>query len=156
VRNDPKSAEPHVLLGKVALAEGHPDDAIKQGEAGLKILANSAPAKLLVADANAKKGEIDRALEAYQAAWGLDHGDPAPLVHASEACHQAGRDTSARAFGAKATQEFPEWGPAWAALGDALVAQGEKRGARDAYAKALSVNGPVDRDALQRKLATLR
>jgi tetratricopeptide (TPR) repeat protein len=156
VRNDPKSAEPHVLLGKVALAESLPDEAIKQAEAGLKILANSAPAKLLIADANAKKGEIDRALEAYQAAWGLDHGDPTPLVHASEACHQAGRDTSARAFGTKVTQEFPDWAPGWAALGDALVAQGEKRAASDAYAKALSTNGLADRDAVQKKLATLR
>jgi tetratricopeptide (TPR) repeat protein len=153
VRNDPKSAEPHVLLGKVALADQRPDDAIKEGETALKILANMASAKLLVADASAKLGEIDRALEAYQAAWGLDHADPTPLVHASEACHAAGRDTSARAFGVRATQEFPEWGPAWSALGDALAAQGEKGAARDAYAKALTGNGPIDRDALRKKLA---
>jgi tetratricopeptide (TPR) repeat protein len=154
VRNDPNSAGPHVLLGKVVLADSRPDDALREGEKALKILANSASAKLLVADANAKKGDIDRALEAYQAAWGLDHGDPTPLVHASEACHQAGRDTSARAFGVKATQEFPEWAPGWVALGDALVGQGEKRAACEAYAKALSMNGPIDRDAVQRKLAS--
>jgi tetratricopeptide (TPR) repeat protein len=154
-RNDGKNVAPHVLLGKVALADGRPDDAMKEGQTALKILANSAPAKLLVADANAKKGEIDRALEDYQAAWGLDHADPAPLVHASQACHEAGRDTSARAFGVKATQEFPQWGPAWVALGDALVGQGEKSAAREAYAKALSANGPVDRDAVRRKLGGL-
>ena len=74
-------------------------------------MANSAAATMLVADGQAKKGELDLALEAYQAAWGLDHGDPTPLVHASEACHTGGRDTSARAFGIKATQEFPKWGP---------------------------------------------
>jgi tetratricopeptide (TPR) repeat protein len=156
VRNDAKSVAPHVLLGRVALADGLFDDAIKEGEAALKILANSAPAKLLVADGNAKKGEIDRALEAYQAAWGLDRGDPTPLVHASEACHTAGRDTSARAFAVKATQEFPEWGPGWVALGEALVGQGEKRPARDAFAKALSANGPVNREAVEKKLATIR
>jgi tetratricopeptide (TPR) repeat protein len=156
VRNDAKSVGPHVLLGKVALADRRLDDAIKEGQAALQILANSASAKLLVADAQAKKGEIDPAIEAYQAAWGLDRADPTPLVHASEACHEAGRDTSARAFGAKVTQEFPEWGPGWAALGDALVGQGERHAARDAYAKALSANGPVDREAVQKKLATLR
>jgi tetratricopeptide (TPR) repeat protein len=155
-RSDPKSVGSRVLLGKVALAESRPDDAIKEAETALKILPNSAPARLLIADANAKKGEIDRALEAYQAAWGLDHGDPTPLVHASEACHEAGRDTSARAFGVKATQEFPEWGPAWVALGDALLAQREKRPAHDAYSKALSVNGPIDRSGVQKKLAELR
>jgi tetratricopeptide (TPR) repeat protein len=139
----------------VALTEGRADDAIRAGESALKIVANSAAAKLLVADGNAKKGEIDLALEAYQAAWGLDHGDPTPLVHASQACHAAGRDTSAKAFGAKAAQEFPKWGPAWAALGDALVAQGEKAAAKDAYQKALAGEGPIDGDAIRKRLSTL-
>jgi tetratricopeptide (TPR) repeat protein len=159
VRNDPKSVGPHVLLGKVALADNRADDAIKEGNAALKILANSASAKLLIADADAKKGDIDLALEAYQAAWGLDRGDPAPLVRASQACHVAGRDTSARAFAVKATQEFPQWAPGWDALGDALVGQaapGERPLARDAYGKALSAGGPIDREAVKRKLAALR
>jgi tetratricopeptide (TPR) repeat protein len=154
-RGDPTSAGAKVLLGKVALAEGRADDAIRAGEAALKLVANSAPAKLLVADGNAKKGEIDLALEAYQAAWGLDHGDPTPLVHASEACHAAGRDTSAKAFGLKAAQEFPRWGPAWAALGDALTAQGDKVAAKDAYRKALAGEGPVPREAVQKRLSGL-
>ena len=153
-RGDPTSVAAKVLVGQVALAEGRTDEAIRMGEAALKIVANSAPAKLLVADGNAKKGEIDLALEAYQSAWGLDHGDPTPLVHASQACHAAGRDTSAKAFGAKAVQEFPRWGPAWVALGDALAAQGEKAAARDAYQKALAGEGPIDRAAvLQRSNA---
>jgi tetratricopeptide (TPR) repeat protein len=142
-------------VGKVALAEGHADEAVHAGQAALKLVANSAAGKLLVADGNASKGEIDLALEAYQAAWGLDHGDPTPLVHATEACHAAGRDTSAKAFGLKAAQEFPKWGPAWAALGDALVAQGEKAAAKDAYQKALAGEGPVARDVVQKKLSAL-
>jgi tetratricopeptide (TPR) repeat protein len=156
VRDDGKSVGSHVLLGKVALADSRYDDALKQGGAALKILANSAAAELLVADANAKKGELDLALEQYQSAWGLDRGDPTPLVHAAEACHAGGRDTSARAFAIKATAEFPAWAPGWVALGDALAAQGENTAARDAYARALSGEGPVDRDALKKTLATLR
>ena len=154
-REDPGSVAAKILVGRVALAEGRADDAIRAGEAALKIVANSAPAKLLVADGNAKKGEIDLALEAYQAAWGLDHGDPTPLVHAAEACHAAGRDTSAKAFGLKAAQEFPKWAPAWAALGDALAAQNEKPAAKDAYQKALAADGPIDRAAVQKKLGAL-
>lgn len=156
VREDPGDVEPHVLLGQVALAEGRADDAIRAGEDALKLVANTAPAKLLVADGNAKKGEIDLALEAYQSAWGLDHSDPTPLVHAAEACHAAGRDTSASAFGLKATQEFPNWAPGWAAYGDALAAQGEKQAARDAYRKALAAAGPVDKAAVQGKLSALQ
>src|SRR5262249_18278860 len=119
-------------------------------------LANSAPAKLLIADAQAKKGEIDLALEAYQAAYGLDHSDPAPLVRASEACRAAGRNTSARAFGLKATQDFPTWGPGWVAWGDALAADGEPKNARTAYETALKSKGPVDAAAVQAKLRAIK
>ncbi len=157
VHDDPGSVAALVLQGKVALADGRPDDALAAGRAAMKIVANNAGAVLLVADSYARKGEIDPALEAYQTAWGLDHRDPAPLVHASEACHAAGRDTSARAFGAKAVEEFPNWAPAWAALGDALVGQNERPAARDAYRKALTAtDGTIDRAAVQGKLAALR
>src|SRR5262249_23676166 len=113
LKDDATDASTHVTYGRVLLAENKPADAIRAANSALKILANSAPAKLLIADAQAKKGEIDLALEAYQAAYGLDHSDPAPLVRASEACRAAGRNTSARAFGLKATQDFPTWGPGW-------------------------------------------
>jgi tetratricopeptide (TPR) repeat protein len=157
LRVAPNDAGARVLLGKVALSQGRADDAIRQAEAALKVMANSAAAKLLIADGNAKKGEIDAALEAYQAAWGLDHGDATPLVHASEACHAAGRDTSARAFGTRATQEFPKWAPGWVALADALAAQGEKAAARDAYRSALAApEGTIDKSVAMKKLATLQ
>ena len=146
-----------VLAGKVALAGDRPDDALKIGQAALKIVGNNAAAVLLVADSYARKGEIHPALEAYQTAWGLDHADPTPLVHASQACHAASRDTSARAFGGKAAQEFPNWAPGWVALGDALVGQKETKAARDAYRKALAVpDGPIDRSAVAQKLASLQ
>jgi tetratricopeptide (TPR) repeat protein len=145
----------HVLSGRLALAEGKPDDALKEGDAALKILANSAAAKLLIADAQAKKGEIDLAVEAYQAAYGLDHSDPTPLVNASIACHAVGRETSARAFGLKATQDFPQWGPGWVALGDALAADKDLAHAREAYQTALKAKGSIDVAAVQRKIAHL-
>lgn len=155
LKADGSTAAPLLLLGRVALADNRPEDAVHAGEAALKLVANSAPAHLLIADGDAKRGEINPALEDYQAAWGLDHADPTPLVHAAEACHAAGRDTSAQAFGAKAAQEFPRWGPAWAALGDALAARKEKPQAQDAYQKALAGEGPVDKNAVARKLAAL-
>ena len=154
LRLSPNDAVARVVLGQVALAEGRVDEADRAGRAALKVVPNSAAAELLIADANAKKGDIDLAVEAYQKAWGLDHADPSPLVRASEACHAAGRDTSARAFGVRATEEFPAWAPAWRALGDALAAQGEKGAAREAYEKALMASeGKIERDVVERKLA---
>ncbi|MCL2447757.1 MAG: tetratricopeptide repeat protein, partial [Polyangiaceae bacterium] len=151
------SAEARVLAGQVAFAQGRTDDAMKAAEAVLRAAPNSAAAKLLVADANAKKGEIDAAIEAYQAAWGLDHANPAPLVRGSDACRAAGRNTSAAAFAERATQEFADFAPAWVALGDARAARGERAGARDAYARALIAGrGAIDRAAIEKKIAALR
>jgi tetratricopeptide (TPR) repeat protein len=157
VRSDPSNGAGLVLAGQVALATKRADDALKSGQAALKIVPNNAAAVLLTADAYALKGEIDPAIEAYQTAWGLDHKDPTALVHASQACHTASRDTSARAFGAKVAQEFPNWAPGWVALGDALVGQKEPKDARDAYRKALAVpDGVIDRGAVAQKLAALQ
>ncbi len=153
---DPQNPTMHVTLGRALLAQGKLDDAAVEGKAALAILGNLASAKLLVADAYAKKGEIDLAVENYQDAWGFDHSDPTSLVNASTACHAAGRDTSAKAFGLRATQEFPNWGPGWVALGDARVAEKDISGARDAFTNALKSQGPVDQAAVQRKLAALR
>ncbi len=156
VKADPGDASSHLVMGKVALAEGDLEQAIKEGEAALGIIANSAPAKLIIADAYAKKGEVDLAVENYEAAYGFDHSDPASLVHAAEACHAAGRDTSAKAFGVKATQEFPDWAPGWVVFGDALAADKEVPQARTAYEKALQSRGPVDAGAVKAKLAGLK
>jgi tetratricopeptide (TPR) repeat protein len=156
LKADPQDASSHLVMGKVALSEKKLDDAITEGQAALKIVANSAPAKLIIADAYAAKGEIDLAVEAYQAAYGFDHADPASLVHASAACHAAGRETSAKAFGDKATKEFPDWGPGWVAYGDALAGSKENPQAKAAYQTALKVHGPVDAAAVQAKIAALK
>jgi tetratricopeptide (TPR) repeat protein len=156
IKADASDAASHLVLGRVSFAEGDADGAIKEAQAALAIVANSASAKLLIADSYAKKGEVDLAVENYQTAYGLDHADPAPLVRASEACHVAGRETSAKAFGEKATKEFPEWAPAWIALGDALAANKDVAGARAAYETAARSKGPFDGAALLRKLAALK
>ncbi len=156
IRSDPNDAGPHITFGRIVLAENQPDLAVRAGEAALHIVSNSAPAKLLIGDAEAKKGEIDLALEAYQAAHGLDNSDPTPLVRAAEECKKAGRFTSARAFGMKATQDFPTWGPAWVAYGDALSADGQPADAKKAYQEALKSKGPVDAAAVGKKIAAIK
>jgi tetratricopeptide (TPR) repeat protein len=156
LKSDPTDIASHLVMGKVALAENDLDQALTEGKAALGIVANSAQAKLLVADAYAKKGEVDLAVEAYEAAYGFDHGDPSSLVHASLACHAAGRDTSAKAFGDKATKEFPDWAPGWVAFGDALVASKEIPAAKTAYETALKSRGPVDAAAVRAKIAALK
>jgi len=155
VKSAPADPAAYIASGRVSLAEGKPDPALKAGQQALALLSNSARAKLLIADANAAKGEIDLAIEGYQAAYGLDPSDPTPMVRASVACHAAGRDTSARAFGERATHDFPQWGPGWVALGDALAAQRETALAKNAYDTALKSNGIVDPASVRAKLTAL-
>ena len=151
----PNDVASHVVAGRVALAEGRPDEAIKEGELASKLMPNDEPSRLLVADAWAKKGEIDLAVEAYQAAFGLDHSDPAPLVNAAQACLAAGRVTSAKAFGLRATKDFAGSGAAWTAFGDALAADRDLKGARTAYETARKTKG-ADTSTLDRKLSALK
>ena len=151
----PNDVATHVVSGRLALAEGQADDAIKEGETAAKLMPNVQPARLLVADAWAKKGEIDLAVEAYQAAFGLDHSDPTPLVNASAACLAAGRVTSAKAFGVRATQDFGSNGAAWTALGDALAADRDLPGAKVAYETAKKARG-ADPAAIDKKLSRLK
>lgn len=151
----PNDVSTHIIAGRVALAEGRTDEAIREGETATRLMPNVQAARLLVADAWAKKGEIDLAVEAYQSAFGLDHSDPTPLVNASAACLAAGRVTSAKAFGVRATKDFATYGIAWAALGDALVADRDVPGAKAAYENAKKARG-IDASAIDRKLSRLK
>ena len=131
------------------------DDALAEGETAFKLMPNEAKAKLLVADAYAKKGEIDLALEAYQKASGLDPLDPAPLVNATYACLAANRLTSAKAFGQRAVLDFPGHAGAWIAQGDALSADGNPKAAKTAYESARKIAG-ADVALIDSKLAKLK
>lgn len=140
-----------LVAGRVALAEARPQDAVTLAERALAAQPNAAAAKLLVGDARAAQGEVDLALEAYQAAWGLDHSSPAPLVRAAAACVEAKRPTSARAFAKKATAEFAKDPSAWLILGDVQLVDGDRAEARASYerAKALGADAEVARKKLE-------
>lgn len=149
---DARDVVTRVVHGRVLLAEGKNAEARREGEAALAVQPNSAPAKLVVADAWAAEGEVDLAIEAYQAAYGLDHGSPEPLLRAAHACLAARRPTSARAFALRATQDFADFGPAWESFGDALDRDAEHGAAAEAYAKALAApKGAIDRAAVEQK-----
>lgn len=95
----PNDVNTHVVSGRLALAEGRPDEAIKEGETAAKLMPNVQAARLLVADAWAKKGEIDLAVEAYQARSGSTtrtrRRSSTPLRHASRPVASPARRRSA-------------------------------------------------------------
>jgi len=154
IKLDPKQADWHVGLARIYQSQKRIKEGLNEARAALKIVGNSAAAKLVEADLLAEQGELDPALEAYQAAFGLDRMNPRPLVHASGACLAAGRETSAKAFAERATQQFPKFGPGWVALGDVHAKGKEPTDARKAYETALGREG-TDAEEVRRKIAAL-
>ena len=145
----------HSLLGEILLRRGMADEAMKSAEAALRLVSNHARAKLLQADAWSSRGDIDLAIEAWQVSFGLARTNPAPLVHGALGCLANNRPTTAKAFADRATQGFPQWGPGWEASGDVAAKGGDKAAARSAWQRALTTDGPVDREAVRRKIASL-
>ena len=147
----------HVILGEIQLRRGQAADALQAAQAALKLVANNARAKLLLADAHAARHDIDLAIEAWQASFNLAHTNPTPLVHGALGCLANQRETTAKAFADRATQGFPQHAPAWDAAGDVAAKAGDKTAARAAWTKAIAAtDGTVVRDAIRRKIATLK
>jgi tetratricopeptide (TPR) repeat protein len=153
---DARQAEWNAALGEVYVAKKEPELALKSAHEALKIVPNHGLAKLVEAQALALKGDIDLAIEAFEAAYGFTRLNPDVLVEGARACVRAGRLTTAKAFADRATGDFPKAGAAWEAAGDVAVALKEKDVARQAYGKAVAGEGPVDKDAIRRKLASLK
>lgn len=155
LRIAPNDVSAHIVAGRVALAEGKTADARSEGAAALKLMPNEAKANLLIADAYAKEGEVDLAVEAYQKASGLDPLDPTPLIRATQACLAAGRFTSAKAFGERAVRDFPNSAASWVAKGDAFLADGNSNAARTAYESAKKAKG-ADQGVIDGKLSRIK
>lgn len=151
-----KDADTLAALAEVFLLRPDLPEALKQARAALKILPSNGPAKLIEAEALAAGGDIDLAIEEYQAAYGLQRNNPDVLIRAARACAKYGRPTTAVAFAERATDDFPELGAAFDALGDVLVANGDKPAAKEAYAEAIKKSAPAEAAAIKKKLAALK
>jgi tetratricopeptide (TPR) repeat protein len=152
----PRQADWQAALGEVQIAKKQPDLALKSAEQALKVVGNHGPAKFVEAKALAQKGDIDMAIEAFQAAYGFSRTDPSVLVEAARACVRANRPTTAKAFADRATEDFPKAAASWETEGDVAVAMKDVAFAKQAYGKALAGEGPADKDAIRRKLAALK
>ena len=153
---EPRQAEWHAALGEIEVAKKRPDEALKSARAALKIVGNLGSAKLVEAKALAQKGDIDLAIEAFEAAYGFSKQDPSAPIAAARACLKGARATTAKAFADRATEDFPKSGEAWDVLGDVAVALKDVPLAKSAYAKALAGEGLADKDSVKRKLSQLK
>ncbi len=155
LRADASTVKPYLLLGRVALADNRPRTPCTPARPRSSSSPTRRRRRCSSPTATRGRGRSIPRSRRTRPRGASTTATRRPWCTRPRRVTRAGRDTSARAFGAKAAQEFPKWGPAWAALGDALAAQGEKPSARDAYQKALAGEGPVDKAAVQRKLDAL-
>ena len=156
LKAEPRQADWHASVGEIHIAKKQPDLALKSANEALKVVANHGPAKLVEAKALALKGDIDLAIEAFQAAYGFSRTDPTVLIEAARACIRGGRLTTAKAFADRSTEDFPKASASWETEGDVAVALKDNAFAKQAYGKALAGEGPADKEGIRRKLAALK
>jgi tetratricopeptide (TPR) repeat protein len=155
LRSGAVDADWHALLAELLVKRGQADAALASAADALRLVPNSARAKLAQADAYAAKKDIDLAIEAYQSAFSFGRSQPTALVRAARACLDNQRETTARGFAERSTEAFPSWGPGWEVTGDIAVKSGENELAKRAYQRALAAQGPVDRARVRAALAKL-
>lgn len=143
-------------LARILLADGE----LAKAEPLLARAAELLPGEQGVAMATAQLYErterSEEALAEYQRAATLDLSDPEPLVASGQLARHLKRSLLAGAYFDKALERAPRHAQALAERGALFEAQGDKARAREYYQRALTGEGPVDRAAVQQRLAALK
>jgi cytochrome c-type biogenesis protein CcmH/NrfG len=154
LKDAPKVLAAQVGLAAAWVATKRWPEAQKAANEAVALSASDPGARLILAEALAGGGATDDAVEAFKLAHGLDGTNPRPLVRAAEVLLAAREPMKASAHAEAAVRAFPDDAQAWLVLGDVEFATGDKKGARDAWTKALSApKGTIDRAAVQKRLA---
>ena len=146
----------HARLGMALEAKGDYKNAEVELKRGLEGLPNDADAAIALARVYAKTDRPEDAFEAYRNAASLERTGSRALVEAGVYAMKLSRNTLAQGYLEKAVERTPKSAAAQARFADVLLARGEKTLARKHYQLALSGEGDVDRNDVQRRLAALK
>lgn len=153
LKQAPKSQPAQVGLAWALVKLKKFDDAKKAAETAISLSANDANARLAMGEALAGLGEVDEAVEQFKFANGLDGKDATGLVRAVEVLLAAKQPMKAEAHAEAAVKNFPDDARVWSVRGDAALANGDKKTAKEAWKKALAApKGTIDRAAVQKKI----
>lgn len=157
IKQNAKLVTAHVGLAFALLRLKNPGEAKKAALEAIKLAANNESARLAHAEALAALGETDDAVDVFKIAAGLDAKDATPLVRAAEVLLAAKQPVKAEAHADAAVKQFPNDARAWQVKGDAALANGDKKGAKEAYKRALScTEGSIDKVAVQKKIDAIK
>ena len=98
----------------------------------------------------------EEAFVQYRSAADLKRESPEPLLAAARLGLSLKRPLLSAALLDKALERTPKSAEALALYGDVAAARGDTEAAREHYQKALAGEGPIDRGAVQKRLAALK
>jgi len=157
IKQFPKSVPAHVGLAWTFIKLKKAADAKKWALDAIKLNGTDPRARLAHAESQAALGETDEAVETFKLAAGLDSKDATGLIRAAEVLLEAKQPVKAEAHAESAVKAFPEDGRTWLVKADAMLANGDKKGAKEAYKKALAApHGGIDKAATQKKFDAIK
>ena len=138
-----------VALGRYPEAE----PALKRA---LQLIPNDYDAALALARLYEKTERPEEAFVQYRAAGDLKRESPEALLAGARLALALKRPVLAGGWMEKALERGPRSAEVLALYGDVWAARGDKKAAREYYQRALAGEGPVDKAAVQKRLAELK
>jgi tetratricopeptide (TPR) repeat protein len=156
LKKDPKNVPAATELGAALVALGSYPEAEKLLRGSLEKMPNDFDASFALAQLFEKTGQNEEAFTQYRNAADLKRDSLEPLLAAARLGLALARPQLAGALLERALERAPKSAEAHALYGDAMVARGDKAGAKDHYQKALAGEGAFDRAHVQKQLAGLK
>lgn len=157
IKQSPKVVAAHTCFAMSLVKLKKFPEAKKAATDAMGVAANYAPARIALGEAHAGLNEIDEAVEQFKFAVSLDNKDPTGFFRAVEVLLAVKQPMKAEAHAEGMVKAFPDNARAWELHGDAEVANGDKKTAKESYKKALGAKqGTIDKAAVQKKLDALK
>jgi tetratricopeptide (TPR) repeat protein len=153
---DPKNVPAATELGAALVALGSYPEAEKLLRGSLEKMPNDFDASFALAQLFEKTGQNEEAFTQYRNAADLKRDSIEPLLAAARLGLTLARPQLAGALLERALERAPKSAEVHALYGDAMLARGDKAGAKDHYQKALAGEGAFDRAHVQKQLAGLK
>jgi tetratricopeptide (TPR) repeat protein len=152
-RNSPVAVAEH---GTALVALGRYDEAEPVLKQALQLVPNDYDTSLALAQLYEHTNRYEEAFSQYRNAADLKRESPVPLIAAAKLGLSLKRPLLSGALLDKALERTPRSAEVLALYGDVLAANGDSKAAREHYQRALAGEGPLDRPAVQKRMAELK
>jgi tetratricopeptide (TPR) repeat protein len=156
LKHDPRNPVATAREGAALVALGRYAEAEPILRKALELVPNDYETSFALAQLYEQTKRYEEAFTQYRNAADLKRESPAPLIAAAKLGMALNRPLLCGALLDKALERTPHSAEALAIYGDVLKARGDLKAAREHYLAALKGEGPLDRPAVQKRLAELK